>query len=83
MFDCTQVIFAQRRQRLTEGMQLILELGDGNTATFGPICTALLYHQPEGGEDRHFVEATFEDNTIHYIFDIDEIVGHETETENL
>lgn len=83
MFDCKQVIFAQRRQRLTEGERLVLELGDGSTATFGPICTSLIYYEAEGPEDRHRVKAYFDDNTMQIIFDIDAIIGHETETKDM
>ena len=82
MFDCKQVIFAQRQQTIFEGQPIVTKIGDNNELHHGDSkCTALIYHEADEHSSRERVVAYFEDNCIRTIFDIDEIMGFETEPE--
>ena len=74
MFDCKQVIYAQRTATLVEGQKLKLIT---EVTGIGAICTALHYFPPEGEGDKYRVLALFEDGTQTLIFDMDEIKGQD------
>ena len=75
MFDCKQVIYADRTHVITEGTKLHFNTG-GEQLAVGPICTALHFYPPEE-EGKLRVVAFFEDGTVKYIYDIDEVNGME------
>ncbi len=82
-FDCKTVIFNHRTVILTEGEKevdiggvLVLHPVDHKE----PICNELHYH-PEG--PKPCVEAHFDDGTIRFIFDFDEVSGTDATPENM
>jgi hypothetical protein len=79
MFDCKQVIFAQRSQSIIEGTPIVTKLKDDKLHYSDEKCTALIYLEPDEQASRERVVAHFDDKSIRIIFDIDEIMGFETE----
>ncbi len=76
MFDCKQVVFAQRQQTIVEGLPIQTKLESGELHESEEICTALHYYPPDDDGQRRVV-ALFDNKTIRTIFDIDEIMGYE------
>ena len=73
MFDCKQVVYANRTHVITEGSQLTIK----EEIVIGEPCKALHYFEPEEPDYKHRVVAVFEDGIKRIIFDIDEISGIE------
>lgn len=72
MFDCKRIIYAKRLCKLKEGETLIVLVDDQELAT-GPKCISLHFFPPEEGP-LHVI-AKFEDGTVKYIYDVDEVEG--------
>lgn len=83
-FDCKSVTFNHRSSIIVEGEKEV-DVGGvlkpiGYSADKPPTCTELRYH-PEG--PKPCVEARFDNGTIRFIHDYDEVAGEDVTPDNV